>query len=67
MRPPVDCTADSVERGRLEALRPRPLDAEGVRLAGGADDGGVAGEPLALVAGDGERSLVGTSTLFPLV
>src|SRR5688572_6342594 len=49
----------SVECGHGEPLGPRALDPEGIRLAGGADDRGVAGETLALVAGDRERSLVG--------
>jgi hypothetical protein len=57
---PVDRIADSVERGRLEALGPRPLDAEGVRLTGGSENPDIAGEALALVAGDRERSIVGT-------
>jgi hypothetical protein len=43
----------------VESLGPRPLDAEGVRLACG-EDRGIAGETLALVAGDRERFLVGT-------
>jgi hypothetical protein len=58
-------SADSVECRRLEALGPRPLDAEGVRLAGSGDDRGIAGETLALVAGDRERFLVGTLDPLP--
>ena len=65
LRPPVDRIADLFERGPLEALGPRPLDAEGVRLAGGGDDRGIAGETLALVAGDRERLLVGTLDPLP--
>jgi hypothetical protein len=56
---------DLVERGRLEALGPRSLDAESVSLAGGADDLGVAGETLALVTGDRERFVVGTLDPLP--
>jgi hypothetical protein len=68
-RPPLTVEAagiaDSVERGCPEALRPRPLHAEGVRLAGEGDDHGIAGETLALVAGDRERVLVGTLDPMP--